>query len=42
MKEKCSCGSCGKEYVNTPDNYSWYLCHECMDNWWAQGCPIEE
>ncbi len=38
----CECAHCNAEYVNTPECQSWYLCHKCMDNWWASGCPIEE
>lgn len=41
MEDKCECGHCGKEYMNTPEDTSWYLCPKCMDYWWANGCPIE-
>jgi hypothetical protein len=40
-KEKCTCCHCDRVYYNTPDNYSWNMCHDCCDVWFAFGCPIE-
>jgi uncharacterized Zn ribbon protein len=40
--DKCTCNHCHKEYYNTPDNYSYYFCPDCLDKWWYNGCQIQE
>jgi len=41
MNEECTCCNCNRVYYNTPDVYSWNMCHTCCDVWFSFGCPLD-